>query len=192
MVKHGYAPEWSYQETKENILSIEDPETKYFAGITYALGARLNEARHLCPKDISIVKNNDGEDRLLISLLTLKNDNIERRNIPLNPTMEKEYANLFFGIINAYKPDEKPFHNNTAINGVGLNQRTYQRRIKKYLDIHVHALRHLRVHHIDDKEIPGMKGLTPRQFKDLFGWALIETSSSYQSRTRGRDLTELF
>lgn len=184
MVLHSYAPEWSYQETKERILAIEDRTTRYFAGVAYSLGARLNEARKLSPKDINIVQNKNKEDRILVSLFTLKNNKVEKRPIPINPIEEKEYAEMFFDIKKNFEPNELVFQD--------LSTRTFQRRLKKYLDIHPHALRHLRVHHVDDKEIPGMQGLTPRQFKDLFGWALIETSAHYQSRTRGRDLTDLF
>lgn len=184
MVLHSYAPEWSYEETKQKILSISDRPTKFFAGLAYVLGGRLNEVKNLRPSDIRIIKNKAGEDRILVSLLALKNDNIERRNVVVNPIKESEYASMLFYFMNEYEPKEQPMQK--------LSDRTYQRRLKKYLDIHPHALRHLRVHHVDDKEVPGMQGLTPRQFKDLFGWELIETSAHYQSRTRGKDLTELF
>jgi len=188
MVHHSFAPEWSYEETKSLILGIDDLTTRTFAGITYVLGARLNEARSLLSKDINVVQNKLGEDMLLVQVFTLKNVHVEKRHVPINPIKEKEYADMLLWF-------KETFSDIKTIQDAPFKQRSedlYQDRLRKYLDIHPHALRHLRVHHIDDKEVPGMQGLTPRQFKDLFGWALIETSAHYQSRTRGRDLTDLF
>lgn len=184
MVLHSHAPEWSYDETKRFLLTIEDPPLKDFACIAYMLGGRINEVRHLKPKDIKMIKTKDGEDRILVSLFTEKNQTVERRPIPINPIAEKEYADVLLDWKNLFDENSEPFQD--------IATRTIQRRLRNCLDIHPHALRHLRVHHVDDQEIPNMKGLTPRQFKDLFGWTRISTSAHYQSRTRGKDLSELF
>lgn len=183
MVKHGYAPEWSYEETKLLIMSIQSINLRRFCGITYVLGARLNEARMLRPKDIQLTKNKNGEERLIVSLFTLKNRHIEYRHIPINPFAEPEYASMLLNFKQSYEENERGFQR--------FNERTIQNHVRKTLDIHVHALRHLRVHHVDDQSIPQMKALTPRQFKDYFGWELIETSAHYQSRTRAKDILEL-
>lgn len=106
------------------------------------------------------------------------------KDMPLNPLLEKEYYDAIIGVVAGYGIEEFPFHY--------YCERTYRRRFRKYLDIHPHALRHLRVHHIDDKSVPGMESLTPRQYQDYFGWETIATSSQYQSRTRTLDLSELF
>lgn len=184
MVLHSHAPEWSYDDTKRFLLSIPDRGLRDFSCIAYLVGGRLNEVRHLMPKDVTMVKTKDGEDRIIVSLFTEKNLHVERRPVPVNPVAEKEYADILLEWKNTFDEKSEPFQD--------INERTIRRHLKKYLDIHPHALRHLRVHHVDDKEIPNMKGLTPRQFKDLFGWSLISTSAHYQSRTRGKDLSELF
>ena len=183
MVLHSYAPEWSYEETKEKLLAIPLEVARDFAITTYVTGSRLEEVRsNLRPKDISIIKISNGEDRIVVAGYTEKNPYLERRSIPINPLTEKHYTDVLLKIKYDFDPDIPPF--------MCFTGRYYQYKIRQYLDIHIHALRHLRVHHVDDNTIPGMKALTPRQFKDFFRWQKIETSAHYQSRTRSIDLAE--
>lgn len=184
MVLHSYAPEWSYAETKERLLSIDREIVRDFSIALYCLGARLNEVRlGLRPKDITETTISNGEKRLLVSVYTEKNPYLERRNVPINPFLEKEYAEVLTKIKDGFQENDLPVF-------ACYCERSYRLWIRQALDIHPHSFRHLRVHHIDDQEVPGMKALTPRQFKDYFGWERIETSAQYQSRTRGKDLAE--
>lgn len=183
MVLHSHAPDWTYEETKEILLCIPTKWVKELSIILYVLGARLNEARNLRPKDIHLKKTENGT-RLLVELPTEKNPRIERRNIPVNPTTEKEY----FETIIEYKYENYP--EEYALKK--YSEEWYRKKLRIILDIHPHALRHLRVHHIDDKSVPGLQHLTPRQYQDYFGWETIGTSSRYQSRTRSRDLMNQF
>lgn len=185
--KHSNAPEWSYELTKENLLGIEFEPLRDFAVFAYVLGGRLNEVRFIRPVDISSILISTGEERIVVSMFTEKNPNIDRRIVPVNPISEKHYVDIIWNwklAMTALKGEkEYPFRD--------FSERQYQRWLRKELDTHPHALRHLRVHHVDDQEVPGMKPLSPRQFMSFFGWHLIETSAHYQSRTRGKDLAEL-
>ena len=67
MARHSPKPEWTYNETKKRILSIENPDEKVFSAITYSTGARLNETLNLRPKDI---RYENGQ--FDITILTLK------------------------------------------------------------------------------------------------------------------------
>lgn len=180
---HSEAPDWDYKLTKENLLELEAGLVRDFAVFAYVLGGRLNEIRRLRPMDITSIKVSTGQDRIVVSLPTEKNPHVTRRNVPLNPHTELHYADVLWYWKTDNDPDTLPFKLRS--------EDYYQYHLRRELDIHPHALRHLRVHHVDDQEVPGMKALTPRQFKDFFGWERIETSSHYQSRTRSKDLAEL-
>lgn len=184
MTLHSYAPEWSYEETKQKLLGVPEKHFREFFVLSYVCGARLNEARKIGPSDIEVKKNSMGFARLFITLPTLKNPRMEKRTIPLNPFAEKDYALIIKSWFKENKGTEKPF--------MEFSDRWYQIKCRTFLDIHCHALRHLRVHHIDEGSVPGFKALTPRQYQDYFGWETIATSSKYQSRTRARDLADNF
>lgn len=180
---HSQAPEWNYELTKQKLFFIDPGPVQDFAVFAYTFGGRLNEIRHLRPTDITKIVIKNGEERITVSLPTEKNPHVTRRNVPLNPYTEIHYADIIWKWKETWDEESKPFRS--------YSEDYYQRYLRDYLDIHPHALRHLRVHHVDDQEVPGMKPLTPRQFKDFFGWWKIETSAHYQSRTRGKDLAEL-
>lgn len=184
MVLHSFAPDWPYEETKERLLKIPEKHFRAFAVFLYVLGARINEGRKLRFSDVSIVQTGRGE-RVVVSLYTEKNPRVERRNVPINPLTEKD----FFKIIDEELDHAMNINRNSLF---PYSERYYRKKIRTYLDVHPHALRHLRVHHIDDKSVPGLDSLTPRQYQDYFGWETIATSSKYQSRTRSRDLAERF
>lgn len=183
MTKHSEAPEWTYEETKEKILSTPNKHFRAFITISYIAGLRISEAIAFRAIDTYETKSENGTDYFIMRLPNRKNPHRTIKEIPINKITEKEYYEIIKTFIQG---DQKvfPFYD--------YSKRTYQRKIKYYLDIHPHALRHLRVHHIDDQTIPGMKGLTPRQYKDYFGWHKIGTSSHYQSRTKTLDLMNQF
>lgn len=186
-MKHSFAPEWDYEQTKKLILSIPEQAIRDYAVFAYVLGGRLNEVRHIMPKDINYTTTKQGEPRIIVRIPTLKNPKIEYRHVPINPETEKEYVEVIMEWKKYFEENNQPLYKPFFF---GTNERMIQRKLRLYLDIHPHALRHLRVHHIDDKTIPGFKGLTPRQFKDYFGWSRISTSAYYQSRTTASDLAE--
>lgn len=184
MTLHTYAPEWSYEETKDKLLEVQDDHFKQFFVLSYVVGARINEARMIQTKDIELKRNSLGQKRLMITVPTLKNRHMEKRTVPLNPFEEVEYSAVIKQFFKQNKGVEFPFHK--------YSKRWYQFKCKEILQIHNHALRHLRVHHIDEASVPGFKSLTPRQYQDFFGWETIATSSKYQSRTRAKDLADNF
>lgn len=183
MTKHSEAPDWTYQDTQERLLSIPDMHYRGFACLSYVGGLRINEAMDFQPKNISIIDTKLGP-RILFRVRNEKNPNRRTKDMPVNPLTEREYLVAINDSIYQLRPEDYPFKIHC--------ERTYRSKIRRYLDIHPHALRHLRVHHIDDKTVPGMSSLTPRQYQDYFGWESIATSSKYQSRTRSKDLSEMF
>lgn len=184
MVKHGYAPEWTYEETQKNLFNLPKGIVQDFAILSYLFGARMNEIRKLRPKDIKVITLSDGSTRIIGTIFTEKNPHLTYSDVPMNPNHEPEYGSHLLSWKETFDDQEEIMP--LKMRG----ERYYQRHIRKLLDIHPHALRHLRVHHVDDNTIPGMKPLTPRQFKDFFRWHLIEVSAHYQSRTRSQDLAE--
>lgn len=182
-MKHSEPPDWDYDETQSRILNIPNPHIREFAITSYVTGGRLNEVRMMRGTDMVEAINDAGEQRIKFRVPTLKNPHVDARIVPFNPLTEAHYYR-YLRTVFVSDASYYPFQQ--------FSERHYRRKIRKFLGTHVHALRHLRVHHCDDQAIPGMKGLTPRQFKDLFGWALISTSTHYQSRTRSRDMINLF
>lgn len=186
MVLHSHAPEWSYEETRSRLLAIPNSHMKQFAVMSYVAGCRINEIRRIERKNVVNKPGSDGVKRILLTYPAEKNPHIETRTIPVNTLEERWYALVIKEWYN--DPENKrvkyPFYR--------FSERWYRMKIREYLDIHPHAFRHLRVHHVDDKSVPGMKSLTPRQYQDYFGWETIATSSRYQSRTRARDLADNF
>lgn len=215
MAHHSSAPDWSYHDTKKKILSIPDVRARDFCVFAYCFGGRINEICSIRPEEITLIELPNGEDRINLFLRTEKNPNMAYRNVPMNPLNEPEYASvvlnwkdvmedplsyveLEFFFQKRYaklkaRAEKKglPFSGDSLVRPFNVYEdRSYRLWVRTFLDIHPHALRHLRVHHVDDNTIPGMKALTPRQFKDFFGWKRIETSATYQSRTRSQDLAE--
>ena len=52
-------------ETKQLLLSIQDRGLKDFACIAYVLGGRIQEVRHLKPKDIKIIKGLRSRNKII-------------------------------------------------------------------------------------------------------------------------------
>lgn len=183
-MKHSYAPEWSYEETLKRILAVPDPHFRQFFTILYVCGARINEGRGILTKDVVMGRNSFNHQRLYITVPTEKNPHQEKRTLAINPYGESEYFNIIkeWRKLPETKRNPKPFQT--------YSTRWYQYMAKKYMGIHSHALRHLRVHHIDDKTVPKMKGFTPKQYKDYFGWSMISTSAQYQSRTTAQNFAD--
>jgi len=182
MTKHSDAPDWDYQTTKEMLFTIDDYLIRSFVVFAYVLGGRMNEIMPIRPKDIEWRTMPDKTNRIIGHIVNLKNPHRTSKSIPLNPINEKEYSEQMLSFKESFSEESMPFQQ--------FSSRYYQLKIRTLLDIHPHALRHLRVHHVDDNTVPGMTALTPRQFQDFFGWSKISTSSHYQSRTRSMDLAE--
>lgn len=181
--KHTEAPDWDYPTTLDIIREVPNTHLRGFIALSYVGGLRINEARWFQSKNMGIISTQRG-DRVVFRIRNEKNPYRAFKDIPLNPVTEKEYLGFINEAIDHKQPNDFIFQQQC--------ERWYRLHIRKNLDIHPHALRHLRVHHIDDRSIPGMESLTPRQYQDYFGWASISTSSKYQSRTRSMDLANLF
>lgn len=185
MVKHSTVPNWTYQETKQNLLTLPDPRMKILSIMLYVCCARLNEAYPMRPKDIQPYQDehpapNTSPNRIKIELLTLKNPHIDKRYTGLSEKNEPEYYTL----INQWKQDNQPL--SQPFKQMSMGERHYRYQLRKTLDIHPHALRHLRVHHLLEREIPNVEAFNVQEFQDYGGWANIQTAAHYQRRSRAR------
>lgn len=191
MVRHTPKPEWSYADTLSRLQDIPDDHIRLFSLASYVLGGRLNEIRAIKPADVSYYLDENKNKFFYTTLISLKHRRITKKGtyqgeasatrvIPTSIKNEPHYAQALNEVALTKPKNQKIFQE--------YSDRTYRKKVRQYLDLKPHNLRHLRARHLAKGKVPGQKELNAPEMCYFFGWIKYETARYYLEQATPQEI----
>ncbi len=164
----------SYDSFMNDLLGIDDWETRIVFGMKYAIGGRLNEWPIKFRKEIMP----DGKKRLTITCNTLKNPIQKIRECQINMDAESDLVQLVREFREEYQVKKRGEWWGTDRT---LRNWYYKSLGKIYEDTSPHFLRHARATHIrgEWKRLGLKAAVDIIDFKKYFGWRSAVSADRY-------------